>query len=241
MKKIKLIALVIILLLLSLIFISFHLGKVSESSSQFKDRLNAQKMAAQNIAKEVLYIYTKNTNNKNLDISLQNFLDGITYIQDKNIRQQSELFTEKVLEFKEQVKYKTPYSKILLDKIVHQIYLLNQDLLKQFNFHIKAKQVYTTDIMHTEKIVQYTVLFLLFIAFVYLIIYILKTQSSFEVLIRKIESSTKSIDQVEQQVEKYLEKDLDIKDETLIIESLEELTKANIRLKQLQKRLQKND
>ncbi|NPA66791.1 MAG: hypothetical protein GXO11_07920 [Epsilonproteobacteria bacterium] len=241
MKKMVFVTSIITVLLTVLIFVFFHLNSLREDAIVSKDKLNLQKTHTQNIAKEVLYIYTKKTDDKKLSASLEKFLDGLGYIKDDDLRKRSELFTQKVLEFKEQVLYQTPYSKILLDKTVHHIYILNQKLLQDLDDVIQKEQNYISDIMNFEKVLQYSILLFLFIIFIYLVRYILKEQSSFEVLIRKIESSVKSIDEVEEQVEKYLEENEDIKDETLIIESLEELTKANIRLKQLQKKLQQNN
>ena len=56
-------------------------------------------------------------------------------------------------------------------------------------------------------------------------------------IIKKIDESTSSIDQIEQNVEKYLQ-DIEFpKDEDLLIESLEELMSSSIKLKQLKTKL----
>jgi hypothetical protein len=72
-----------------------------------------------------------------------------------------------------------------------------------------------------------------------LLYFILNNTTKFEILINELDKSIKSIEQIDQNVEKYLQ-DIDFsEDESIIIESLEELTKSNFKLKQLKEKLKK--
>jgi len=238
MNKIKIIAIFIIMLLGGLLFISSSISTKNKQINNFKDLVNIQKFTTQNIAKEILYIYkNKNKNRINLNKNINLFLDNINNIDSELIKQTNERFYKKVLDFQKQIENKTPYSNIILDKIVQEIYLSNLNINKVYDKIINEKQKCFLHNISLEKDIQYIIVFLLFSTFIYLIIYILKGQNNFDILISKIETSIKSIDQIEQNVEQYLQNTPGIKDEDIIIESLEELMNSSIRLKQLKSKL----
>jgi hypothetical protein len=238
MNRIKVIGLVIIILLSSLIYLSQNISNNNHKINIFKDIINSQKTSTQNIAKEVLYIYkNRDSDTVSLNTSLTKFMQSFHKIEPKLIKQKSKEFYSKVSIFKEQIKNKTPYSNIILDKTVQEIYYANLELITHFDKLIKDREMKCNQKLDLRKIIQYSIFILLFVLFIYLIIYILRGRTHFEVLIGKIETSISSIDQIEQNVEKYLNDNQHIKDEEIIIESLEELMNSSIRLKQLQAKL----
>jgi len=238
MKKIKLLGIVIVGLLIALIgtlLFSNHNNKINTFT---QNTINKHKFATQEIAKDIFFIYKhKNNNPTHLDKSMLIFNNNIQNINSTTIQTKSKKFYEDIQKFKRQTKHSTAYTNIILEKTVKEIYNTNISLIKELNKLSKKLQTSSNIINNYYTNGQYLLIFLIFLSFVYLLIYIWQGGNSFEILIKKIDNSIKSIDQVEQNVEKYL-KDIELpKDEDIIIESLEELMKTNIKLKQLNLKL----
>ena len=241
MKRIKILGFIIIVLLVGLFFVSLKITDYNQKITNIKDTINIQKFITQDISKEIIYLYKNSHIDYNhLKNSLDIFKINLDNIKDKKIKQDSKNFLKIINKFQNQLKNKTAYSTVIVDKIVQKIYLLTFDILKSCNKYLELESKICKQTINIEKNIQNIIFILLFIIFGYFIVYILKYKSNFEILIEKLERSINSIDNIEQTVEKYLQETPNIQDEDLIIESLEELMNSSIRLKQLQSKLNKN-
>ena len=238
MKQIKIISFIIVVLFINLFFISLNISKNNQNLNNLKDNINIQKYITQDISKEVMYLYkNKHINYNHLKDSLKIFKLNQENIKSKKILNQSKEFIHLVDEFENQMKHPTPYSTIIIDKLVQQIYFVTFHILQSCdNLLAKKSKIYKKSI-ESQNDIRNIIFISLFISFGYLIFYIIKYKSNFEILIDKIENSINSIDQIEQTVEKYLQETPNVKDEDIIIESLEELMNSSIKLKQLQTKL----
>ena len=238
MKKIKIIGIIIVVLLASLAFVSQNITYNNKMNNEFRDTINKQKFIAQEIAKEALYIYkNKNTSIENLNEDLEIFLNNINHKNNQKIKIKSDAFYQKIKIFKKQIEVTTPYANIVLEKIIKDIYTTNLSLVVTIDKLILENKKLCKGLTYIYKNIQYGLIFILSLMFLYLLIYITKSTSNFEILINRIDNSVKSIDQIEENVEKYLENIELTKDEDLIIESLEELMNSSLKLKQLKVKL----
>jgi hypothetical protein len=202
--------------------------------------MNNQKSSILNIVKNILYVY-KNQKDTTIDIqkSIDKFVKTKFDTKSKDFNSLNQQFVKNIKKFQKQIKVTTIYSDIVLKTTVKDIYNQNLILITKLNDRINA---YQNDFINTTKkykIIQYILYILLFGLFLYLLYFILNNTTKFEILINELEKSIKSIEQIDQNVEKYLQ-DIDFsEDESIIIESLEELTKSNFKLKQLKEKLKK--
>jgi predicted PurR-regulated permease PerM len=239
MKKIKIIGVAIVVFLIALVFVSFNIDTNNNINDKFQNSINQQKTTTLEIAKEVLYIYkNQHSSVKKLNQSIKIFLTNIDNINSKDIQKQSKIFYKYIEKFLSQTKVTTPYTNIILEKTVKNIYNTNLILTNHFDKLILAHKNYHQKTSFMYKYIQFGLFFILALLFSYLIIYISTTNNKFEILINKIDNSIKSIDQIEENVEKYLKNISLTKDEDLIIESLEELMSSSVKLKQLKTKLE---
>jgi hypothetical protein len=84
-----------------------------------------------------------------------------------------------------------------------------------------------------DKVLQYSLFIILLMAFSYFLFYISKTSNNFDILMKKIDNSIKSIDQIEDTAENILDDIEFTEKEDAIIEALDELMISSIKLKKL--------
>jgi predicted PurR-regulated permease PerM len=245
MTKIKIIGIIILLLLITLIFVSQNISEYNVTNNNYKDVINKQKSLTQEIAKDIFYQYrNKNIQKKNLNEAINIFCKNIEKIKSKTIVNQSKIFYKNILKFQTQIKDTSPYAKILLEKIVKDIYHTNLKLILEFDKLILLNKTYCKDITKIHKNIQYTLFFVLLISITFFLFYIFKTTSDINFLIKKISNTVKSIDQIENNVEEFLESieesNIELMEkEDAVIESLDELINSQIKLKNLQIDLEK--
>ncbi len=253
MKKIKIVGTIIFILSITLAIVSFYISDQNKINSGFLETINKQKAFTQEISKNIFYIYkNKNKNIKQLDQSIKDFLenmnqrdDTLKELKSPLIKKQSDKivilwnkFYLDVQKFRNQHKTISTYTNILLEKTVKDIYNTNLQLIIEFDKFIVIHQNFILNKSYIYKNIQYS-LFLIFLIFLgFFLIYIFKATSNIDFLIKKINSTVKSIDQIENNAEIILDSisqnDELIKKEDAVIESLEELINSQIKLKNLQ-------
>jgi len=240
MKKIRFVGLSIVIILGALVFTMQQIDKKNQQNNILIQNMNNQKSSILNIVKNILYVY-KNQKDTTIDIqkSIDKFVKTKFDTKSKDFNSLNQQFVKNIKKFQKQIKVTTIYSDIVLKTTVKDIYNQNLILITKLNDRINA---YQNDFINTTKkykIIQCILYISLFGLFLYLLYFILNNTTKFEILINELEKSIKSIEQIDQNVEKYLQ-DIDFsKDESIIIESLEELTKSNFKLKQLKEKLKK--
>jgi len=183
MTKIKITTAFIFVLFIILILISQEIRRENTINNELIDTINKQKEFAQEISKNIFYIYkNKNTSTQQLDYSIEEFLKNIdkreerlSHISSAEIREQSQQiillwnkFYLLVQKFINQSKTITPYTSLILEKTEQDIYHTNILLIIKFNKLIETHRLYYEDIIKTKVILQYIVLFLLLSLLIYL-------------------------------------------------------------------------
>lgn len=251
MNKIKIIGILILISSLTLAIISHYIYKQNNINNSLVDTMNEQKAFIQDISKNVFYIYkNKDCPTKQLDKSINNFLNNMNKrlksISSNLVKRQSDKiiilwnqFYQNVEKFKKQNKVITAYTDILLEKTVKDTYNLNLILVIEFDKLIYLHKQQHNNILRNYTNLQYGLFIILLFTLSYLLIYMSKITNNINILIKKIDTTIKSIVQIENNVEIVLESiDEDnleqIEKEDAIIESLEELINSQIKLKNLQ-------
>jgi len=167
MNKIKIVGGLVFCLSLALAFLSNSISKENRENIISLERITQQKAFTQEIAKSIFYIYKKrDSSSKMLEITIERFLT-----QDKNrvldITPPTislwNIFYKKVAQFIKEQSFATPYSSIVLEKLVNEIYTINIDLIVAFDRVIKEKEIeYHKDIESYKQIQR--VLFMVLIA-----------------------------------------------------------------------------
>ncbi len=244
MKRIKIIGTTILILLLALVLLLNIISDENQNNINFIKKINQQKASTQDISKEIFYIYRHSVVSTNkLDSSIKHFYQNINSILEKreaaHIIKLLNRFYYKTQEFKREMKTITPYSNIVLEKIVKDIYNQNIELVIEFDRLLDINQKRNILISNFYKKVEYILLAFLFILLLYLAYHILKIDNSLDRLINKIDKSIKDIDKIDNEAEDILI-NIDLREEEdLIIEALEELMHSNIKLKRLKAELKK--
>ncbi len=248
MNKIKIAGIIIFIVSVALAFVSKNISDHTRLNNNLLETINKQKAFTQEISKNIFYIYkNKNSSTKQLNDSIKNFLDNTNNREDRlkdissdKIKIQSQKivglwnkFYLDVQKFREKSKITTPYTNMILEKTVNHIYLINLKLIFEFDKLISLHKDYFYNTHYTHKFIQYSLFFILLIVLIYFLVYISKATSNFDILMKKIDNSIKSIDQIENQAENILE-DVELtKDEDTIIQALDELMISSIKLKKL--------
>ncbi len=243
MKRIKIIGTTILILLVALVLLLNTISDKNQKNINFIKKINQHKAYTQDISKEIFYIYKHRViSTKKLDNSIKYFSQNIDTILEKREAEHIIIllnrFNHKTQEFKKEIKTITPYSNIVLEKIVRDIYNQNIKLVIEFDRLLDINQKRNSLISNFYKKIEYILLALLFILLLYLAFYILKIDSSLDRLINKIDKSIKDIDEIDNEAENILI-NIDLREEDIIIEALEELMNSNIKLKQLKTDLEK--
>ena len=112
----------------------------------------------------------------------------------------------------------------------------NFKLISEFNKLISLHHNHFYDKLYIGKTLQYGLFFILLVAFSYFLFYISKTSNNLDILMKKIDHSIKSIDQIEEDAENILDNNEYTEKEDAIIEALDELMISSIKLKKLKLR-----
>ena len=183
MNKIKIVGLLIFILSICLAVISYEISNQNRINNDFLDIINEQKAFTQEISKNIFYIYkNKNTSTKQLDDSIKKFITNINNkdrilnnIPSTLIQQQANKITLlwnhfylSVQKFRDQSKIISPYSNIILEETVTDVYNTNLILIININKLIKLHQEYFNDTLNTDEKLQYTLLFLLLALLIYI-------------------------------------------------------------------------
>ncbi len=248
MNKIKIAGILIFLVSIALLIISTNIGDYTKINNKISEIINKQKAFTQEISKNIFYIYkNKNCSIKQLDDSIKFYMANVSIkneqlniIKSNQIIQQNKKivslwnkFYSEVQSFRKQNKLTSPYISITLEKTVQNIYSLNLDLITEFDKLLLLHSKNFAKKYQLYKLAQYSLFFILIVILMYFLIYIIKATNSFDLLIRKIDSSIESIDQIEYSAEEILD-DVELtKDEDIIIQALDELMISSIKLKKL--------
>jgi len=183
MKKIKIASVLIFILSVSLAILSNSINHDNKINANLLNTINKQKAITQEISKNIFYIYkNKDASTSQLDNSIKQFTHNtnsknkmLDETASANIKKQTlkilvlwNNFYTLVEKFKNASKITTPYSNIILEQIVKDIYNTNLKLVVEFDKLIKMHQSYYKEIQRNNKNFQYT----LFILFLLLLIYL---------------------------------------------------------------------
>ncbi|MCK9473047.1 hypothetical protein [Sulfurimonas sp.] len=174
MKKIKIVVALLFVLSITLATLFSYTSKSISKHNDFINTMNEQKDFTQEISKNIFYIYKNpNSSTLTLDDSIRKFLDAMDYkkqniITNENIAKLWNSFYLNVQKIRNQLKNKSIYSTILLEKSVKEIYSINLKLILEFNTIIEKEKENFYEKQKFYKFVQY----LLFIFLVLLLIYL---------------------------------------------------------------------
>jgi len=174
MKKIKIIGALIFIFSILLAFIFNHTAKENIIHNKLLETIKEQKSFTQEISKNIFYIYKNNNEDvKTLDDLIKTYLNDMNnrekeiYRSDKIIKFWN-LFYLHVQHFRDQIKVKSPYMNILLEKEVNDIYTTNSKLIQEFNKLIKIEELNFNKTQNIFMIIQY----ILFAGLVILLLYL---------------------------------------------------------------------
>jgi len=183
MNKIKVVGIIVLILSISLAILSSYIRNENKINSSLLETINKQKAFTQEISKNIFYIYkNKNSSKVHLEESIKSFLENMNNrdntlkeIPSKDIKKQSEVivilwnkFYLDVQKFRTQSKVSSPYSSILLEKTVNNIYTINLKLIVEFNKLISIHQGYFHNILHNYRSLQYSLFLLMCLFLIYL-------------------------------------------------------------------------
>jgi hypothetical protein len=248
MNKIKIAGILILVISIALIIISKNISDHNEINHNILKTINKQEAFTQEISKNIFYIYQNKTiSTKQLDDAIHSFLNNINIqegdidnINSNKIQNQNKKilvlwnkFYLYVQNFRDKIKIQNPYTNILLEKTVNDIYTTNLKLIVEFNKLIELHNQYFNEKHYHHKLIQYSLFFILILVLIYFLFYISKTSNNIDYLMNRIDISIKSIDNIEQSAENILD-DIELsKDEDIIIEALDELMLSSNKLKKL--------
>ncbi|WP_321778010.1 hypothetical protein [Sulfurimonas sp.] len=208
MTKIKIVGVFIFLSSIALTFISNYIYHENKINNNLLDVINNQKAFTQEISKNIFYIYKNKKNNnqisiKQLDDSINKFLNNLhnknevlKEIDSLTIKNKSEeivllwnQFYLEVQHFRNNSKIITPYSSILLEKCVNDLYKVNINLVIKFNELIHIHNLYFNKTINNYKNLQYT----LFAFLVFLLLYLFTQLQSTMEFIQQFRKTSKNI------------------------------------------------
>ncbi len=208
MTKIKIIGVFIFLSSIALAFISNYIYSENKVNNILVDVINEQKAFTQEISKNIFYIYkNKKNNNKisteQLEDSIHKFLHNLDNkdevlkeINSLVIKNKSEeiillwnKFYLEVQHFRNNSKIISPYSNIVLEKCVNDIYRININLVIKFNELIKIHDLYFDKTLNNYKNLQYA----LFALLVFLLLYLFTQLQSTMKFIQQFTKTSKNI------------------------------------------------
>ncbi len=248
MNKIKISGVLILLLSIALVFVSKTISDHTKINNNLLETINIKKAFTQEISKNIFYIYkNKNRTTKQLNGSIKAFLKNINnkdveleVITSPKIKLQSKKililwnkFYLDVQKFRDNTITITPYAKIIVEDIVKDIYVDNLNLITQFDILISLHTKYFNEEHSSHKLIQYILFFMLLLVLIYFLLYVSRTKNNLDLLMKRIDNSIKSIDEIDNSAEDILENIELSKDEDIIIEALDELMISSNKLKKL--------
>lgn len=195
MKKIKIVGALIFLLSLTLAFLFTHTSQKNSLHDDSIAMLNKQKDFTQEISKNIFYIYKNpNSSGEALDRSIKLFLDST---KEKNIQNETDPkitrlwnnFYLLVQHFRDNIKNKSPYSNIIIERVVKDIYNTNLELVMEFNNIMLKKEIDFKKSVDRYKFAQYS----LFTLLVLLLLYIFTQLKIVMLFLQKFLSTSKKI------------------------------------------------
>ena len=252
MKKVRYIALSVVLLLALFGLYLFDTSQNQAKEAHFAQAILTQKMLIQEIAKHVFYLSkNKDANSSRLDAALNAFvqnskqkealLQQAPFAMQEAMREAASLWQslyEDVLAFKKQLGVASPYVSLLIEKRVRDIYDKNIRLTAKLDALIKQYDRYTDAKKGITKGVLYLLFLLLFVLLIYIALYLFRIDSGFDVLLRKIDRTIKDIEHIDTKAQEILEQNRLFEREDTVIEMLDELIASTIKLEKLKKELQ---
>ena len=195
MKKIKIVGALIFILSITLALLFIHTSKEITNHNNVVNTINEQKDFTQEISKNIFYIYKNQSNStQTLDDSIKKFLQNMKnreyYSQNSTqIIKLWNTFYLHVQNFRDQIKNKSIYSNILIEKSIKNIYNTNLELIIEFDNIITTKQENFNKRQNIYKIVQY----MLFCILVLLLLYVFTQIKSIMTFVQKFLSTSKAI------------------------------------------------
>ncbi len=253
MKKIIFLSMVVAILLIVLGIHLYKTANINEKNTALVTTLNQQKALIQEISKNIFYISkTKNTSSAQLDRSIDTFLknlekkdtllSGISSIE--SLKQAEKIvslwkdFYNDVKKFKKESKIRSPYSSILLEKTVRDIYDKNILLVTEIERLLALQRQYNASKIKTGRNIMYGIFASLFLLLIVILFYLSKINDNFDFLVKKIDKTIKDIQKIDNEAQEILENNTLSKKDDTIIEALDELIASSIRLKKLKKDLE---
>ena len=176
MTKIKIVGAFIFILSILIAILFIYVSEKNRLSNTLLDTINQQKAFTQEISKNIFYINkNRDASTQQLDDSVKQFLNNmnnkdtkLSKIPSEAIKNQSEKiiilwnsFYLEVQKFRNANNTNTPYSTIILEKLVNKIYKINLKLVIEFNELITIHQEELQSSLNIYKNIEYTLLFLL--------------------------------------------------------------------------------
>lgn len=195
MKKIKIVGALIFMLFITLAFIFNYSLKENISHNNIIDTINEQKNFTQEISKNIFYIYkNQNRSTDKLDLSTKEFILNMKNREEdlknsEKVVKLWNLFYLYVQNFRDQIKNKSMYSNIILEKSVKDIYNMNLELMIEFDTIVTAKQKEFNNRQNIYKAIQYT----LFTLLISLLLYIFTQLNTVMTFMQKFLSTSKII------------------------------------------------
>jgi len=203
MNKIKITTILIFILAISMIVLSISINQDNKIHNNILKTINDQKNFTQEISKNIFYIYKNKNTSSQLDNIIKEFIKNMDTnnkqqhtISSNKIKQQNQkifnlwnTFYSKVANFKKLNKIATPYSSIILEQTLKDIYNLNIKLVVEFDKLIEIQQENFKTTIQTKKNIQY----MLFIVLLSLLIYLFTQQKTTISFIQKFLNTSKNI------------------------------------------------
>ena len=193
MRNIKIVGAFIFILSITLAILFNITSKKNILHNDFINSINKQKSFTQDVSKNIFYIYrNKLASTKKLDTSIKKFMQNVDSkhkFQNKQIILLWNSFYLDVQKFRDFQATESPYSHILLEEIVTNIYNTNLKLVVEFDKLTHIQQNSFNNEVNNYKYLQYSLFFILVLLLLYLFTQ-LKNVISF---IQKFISTSKSI------------------------------------------------
>jgi hypothetical protein len=193
MNKIKVVGVLVFTLSIGLAILSNSIAKKNRANITLLEQINRQKAFTQEIAKSIFYLYKKrDSSSKMLEITIQKFLEierNRLIDSNRKITKLWNVFYLKVANFREKQILLTPYSSMVSEKLVNDIYNINIELIVSFDRLIKKKERDYHNSIEVYKEIQRV----LFISLILLLIYLFTQIHEVIGFIQKFSKTSKKI------------------------------------------------
>jgi len=204
MNKIKIVSALIIVLLIALAFFSKYAAEEEKNNRELVKIVDEQKAFTQEIAKNIFYLYkNQNSSFEEFDKSLRHFVQKMNSKKDLFDQQEAEeikIETDRIAllwndfyllvqNFRDKSKIRTPYTQLLLDKMIHDIYRKNLNLVEALNRLIEVHKNY----FNTVKKRNQTIEIILFSLIITLLLYLFTQLKEIILFMQKFLKISKNI------------------------------------------------